>query len=111
MEKEIEYYTTEDGFCPYTEWLESLDLSLQIRVLQRTNKLKNGLYGDHKPLQKTELSELRMDFGKGYRIYYYDVDKKIVLFLAGSEKKDQKKVIKQADKYLEDYKKQKGNKQ
>lgn len=108
MEKEIEYYETADGKCPYTEWLEDLDTSIQIRVLKRVDKLKNGVYGDHKQLQKSELSELRMDFGKGYRIYYYDLKDKLILFLAGSEKKDQKTVVQQANKYFEDYKQQKG---
>ena len=45
MEKEIEYYVTPDGKCPYTDWLESLDNSLQIRVLKRVDKLKDGIYG------------------------------------------------------------------
>ncbi len=44
-----------------------------------------------------------MDFGKGYRIYYYDLESTLVLFVAGSDKKDQKKVIQQANLYLEDY--------
>lgn len=103
MEKEIIYYYTLDGECPYTDWLNKLDTSMQLRVAKRVDKLKDGLYGDHKPLQKSELSELRMDFGKGYRIYYYDLKETIILFLAGSEKKDQKQVIKQADRYFKDY--------
>lgn len=103
MEKEIIYYYTLDGKCPYTDWLNKLDTSMQLRVTKRVDKLKDGLYGDHKPLQKSELSELRMDFGKGYRIYYYNLEETIILFLAGSEKKDQKQVVKQADKYFKDY--------
>lgn len=79
-----------------------------MRILKRIDKLKDGLYGDYKPLQKSELSELRMDFGKGYRIYYYDLNNKLVLFLAGSEKKEQKIVLKKANEYFEDYKQQKG---
>ena len=38
-----------------------------------------------------------MDFGKGYRIYYYDIDDIIILFIAGSEKKDQKKTVQKAN--------------
>ena len=49
-----------------------------------------------------------MDFGKGYRIYYYDLDNKLILFLAGSDKKEQKKVIQKSNEYFKDYKKQKG---
>ncbi len=103
MEKEIKYYYMKEGKCPYIEWFDSLDTSIQLRVAKRVDKLKEGLYGDHKPLQKSELSELRMDFGKGYRIYYYDLEKTLVLFLAGSEKTDQKKVVQQANKYFSDY--------
>ena len=44
-----------------------------------------------------------MDFGKGYRIYYYDIDNTIILFIAGSDKKDQKKVIMQANRYFNDF--------
>ena len=108
MEKDIEYYETKDGVCPYINWLESLDNSMQVRIIKRVDKLKDGLYGDHKPLQKSELWELRLDFGKGYRVYYYDLNDKIVLLVAGSEKKDQKAVVKKANEYFEDYKKQKG---
>ena len=103
MEKEIKYYYTTDGKCPYIDWLDSLDTSIQLRVIKRLDKLKEGLYGDYKPLKKSKLSELRIDFGKGYRIYYYDLETTVVLFLAGSEKKDQKKVVQQANKYFEDY--------
>ena len=103
MEKEIKYYYTADDKCPYKEWRSNLDLSIRLRVNKRIEKLKDGLYGDHKALQKSKLSELRMDFGKGYRIYYYDLESTVVLFVAGSDKKDQKKVIQQANQYLEDY--------
>ena len=103
MEKEIKYYYTPDGKCPYKEWRNKLDLSIRLRVNKRVEKLQDGLYGDHKPLQKSKLSELRIDFGKGYRIYYYDLETTVVLFVAGSDKKDQKKVVQQANKYFEDY--------
>ena len=103
MEKQIIYYKTEDGKYPYLEWFNELDQSIRIRVVKRVDKLKDGNYGDHKKLQNSELSELRMDFGKGYRIYYLDLDTKLVLFLAGSDKKEQKKAIQKANQYLEDF--------
>ena len=46
---------------------------------------------------------MRFDFGKGYRIYYKELDNIIILIIAGSGKSDQKKVIKLADEYLEEY--------
>ena len=44
-----------------------------------------------------------MDFGKGYRIYYYDLDTTLILFIGGSEKKDQKAVVKQCNEYFNDF--------
>jgi len=44
-----------------------------------------------------------LDFGKGYRIYFKELDNVIILIVAGGDKSDQKRTIKQADKYLEEY--------
>lgn len=99
----IDYYFTIDNKCPYLEWFDRLDNSIKVRIEKRLNKLKQGNYGDYKPLQKSELSEIRMDFGKGYRIYYYQLENILILFVAGSDKKDQKKVIQQANNYFTEY--------
>lgn len=103
MEKQIIYYYTQEGKCPYKDWFNKLDTSIQLRIDKRVEKLRAGLYGDHKTLQKSELSELRLDFGAGYRIYYSDLDTTVILFVAGSDKKDQKKVIQQANIYFDDF--------
>ena len=103
MQKQIKYYYTKDNKCPYLDWYKDLDKSIQLRISKRIEKLENGLYGDFKKLQQSELSELRMDFGKGYRIYYLDLDNTLIIFFAGSEKKNQKKVINQANMYYEEF--------
>lgn len=61
------------------------------------------MYGDCKRLTNSKLSGLRLDFGKGYRIYFKELDNVIILIVAGGDKSDQKRAIKQADKYLEEY--------
>lgn len=101
--KQIKYYKTNAGKCPYIEWFNELSIEYQLRVDKRINKLKDGLKGDWKHLTNSKLSELRLDFGKGYRIYYRELDEIIILIVAGSDKKDQVKTIKQAEKYLEDF--------
>lgn len=65
--------------------------------------MKDGNYGDYKRLQNSQLSELRLDFGKGYRIYFKELDNVIILIVAGSDKSDQKTTIKKADKFLNEY--------
>ena len=104
MEKRIIYYYTITGECPYRDWYNTLDKSIQLRIDKRIEKLRAGLYGDHHWLQKSELSEIRMDFGKGYRIYYYDLDQTLILFIGGSDKKDQKKVVQQCNDFFNDFK-------
>ncbi len=101
--KEIEYYTTPEGKCPYIEWRNTLSIEFQVRIAKRLNRMSNGNYGDWKRLQNSQLYELRMDFGKGYRIYFKELDNVIILILAGSDKSDQKHTIKQAGKYLEEF--------
>ena len=54
--KDIVIYKTIDGKCPYTEWVESLSFEYQLRVYKRINKLKDGLKGDWKRLQNSNLS-------------------------------------------------------
>ena len=103
MTKEIEYYTTKDNKCPYIDWFKTLSREYQSKVIKRVNRLENGLYGDCKRLTNSKLSELRLDFGKGYRIYFKELDNVIILIVAGGDKSDQKRTIKQADKYLTDY--------
>lgn len=101
--KQIKVYTTSDGKCPFLQWRKTLTLEYQVRVNKRLQRMSEGLYGDWKHLQNSKLCEMRLDFGKGYRIYYKEIDNIIILILAGSDKSNQKEIIKQANKYFEDY--------
>jgi putative addiction module killer protein len=62
--------------------------------------------GDHKYLCD-EISELRLDFGAGYRIYYSENNSIIILLLCGGDKSSQDRDIKKAKEYLKNYKEQK----
>lgn len=101
--KEILYYTKENGKCPYNEWFKTLDTQTKIRISARIERLIDGNYGETRKLTKSELSELKFQFGKGYRIYYKDIDNVIILFLAGGDKTNQKEDIKLADTYYKNY--------
>lgn len=101
--KKIEYYTASNGNCPYLEWLEDLNPIYQAKIFTRLDRLTDGNKGDWKRLENSKLSELRLHFGKGYRIYFKELDDIIVLIVAGSDKSTQTRTIKKADKYLEDF--------
>lgn len=101
--KKIIYYKTIDGRCPYDEWLDSLDYKTKAIIENRIERIQDGLYGDHRKLSNSLLSELRFFIGKGYRVYYRDLTNVVIIIVAGSDKSDQKRVIKQAEKYLQDF--------
>lgn len=104
MKKFIKYYQTENGKCPFEKWVKSItDKTTKMRILKRIERLEDGNYGEFEQINE-DLFELKLHFGKGYRIYYYDIDNVLVLFISGGDKHRQSSDIEKAMKYLEDYK-------
>lgn len=104
MEYRIEFYKTEKGIEPFIEWLESLkDMDTRALILQRLQRVKLGNFGDCDPIDDG-LWEFRIHVGPGFRIYYALGGKILILVVAGGIKRSQKKDIKQALLYLQDYK-------
>ncbi len=103
-EKIVKIYQTLTGKEPFTEWLTSFkDNNTKRRIISRVDRLKSGCSGDYKFLGN-DIYELRLDFGAGYRIYYGEVDKIILLLLCGGDKSSQIKDIKKAKSYFKEYK-------
>lgn len=100
-----EEYVADDGTTPFGQWLLSLqDKRAQAKIRARLTRTSFGNFGDWKPIANaTGLREMREHYGPGYRIYYSVVGIRIVLLLAGSTKKDQKKAIANAKSHLVDY--------
>jgi putative addiction module killer protein len=64
-------------------------------ILVRIERLAAGNPGDVKPVGEG-ISELRIDYGPGYRVYFQKIGQKVVILLAGGEKDSQAKDIKTA---------------
>ena len=105
----VEEYVTERGKVPFAEWLLRLkDKTWQAKLLGRIRRASFGNFGDWKEIKGTKgLYEMREHYGPGYRIFYTIVGNKLIVLLAGSSKKDQKKAISEAKKYLADYRERK----
>ena len=74
----------------FANWFESLrDERAKARVLARVRRLSLGNFGDVKPLGGG-LSELRIDYGPGYRLYLSRTGPTLVLLLAGGDKSRQR---------------------
>jgi len=105
MESEyrVQIYSTASGKEPFSEWLSSLkDKDSQSLIFQRLQRLKLGHFGDCKPLNDG-VCEFRIHSGAGYRLYYSRIGRCVILLLCGGNKGSQKRNIKLAAKYLEDY--------
>ena len=81
---------------PFAKWIDALrDIRARARILVRIERLSAGNAGDVRPVGEG-VSELRIDYGPGYRIYFKKIGQKIVILLAGGDKRTQAKDIKTA---------------
>ena len=101
---EIWQYQTKDGRTPVSEWLDRLrDATARARIVARLDRLAAGLLGDWKALGGG-ISELRIDHGPGYRVYFAQRGDTFILLLCGGDKRTQAKDIERAHAYWKDYK-------
>lgn len=80
----------------FAQWLDGLhDIRARARVLVRIERLAAGNAGDVKPVGEG-VSELRIDYGPGYRVYFTKRGHEVVVLLAGGDKSTQARDIKAA---------------
>jgi putative addiction module killer protein len=78
----------------FAKWLDGLqDIRARARVLVRIERLATGNPGNVAPVGEG-VSELKIDYGPGYRIYYKQFGEQLVILLAGGNKNTQAKDIK-----------------
>ena len=80
----------------FAKWIDGLgDLRGRARIQARIERLATGNPGDVKPVGEG-VSELRIDYGPGYRVYYTQRGRELVILLAGGDKRTQASDIKTA---------------
>jgi putative addiction module killer protein len=81
----------------FDKWLRKLnDLKAKAKILFRIQKLENDEhFGDCKPVSDG-IREMRINFAKGYRVYFKENDGKIIVLLIGGDKSTQEQDIKKA---------------
>lgn len=78
----------------YARWLDNLrDIRARARVLARVERMAAGNPGDVR-LVGEGVSEMRIDYGPGYRVYFTRRGNEIVILLAGGDKSTQDSDIK-----------------
>jgi len=80
----------------YSDWFANLrDRQARARINARIRRLSLGNPGDVKPVGEG-VSELRIDYGPGYRVYFLQRGHEVVILLAGGDKRTQQKDIQTA---------------
>lgn len=103
---DIEFYTTDTGERPFVTWLESLkDTVARAQIKVRLDRLRLGNFGHCDPVGEG-VSELKVHYGPGYRVYFSRIGKCVVLLLCGGNKQSQSKDIAKAKRYWAYYKEQ-----
>ena len=80
----------------FVKWLDRLrDIRARACILARIKRLECDLVGDAKPVGEG-ISEMRIDYGPGYRVYFKKQDEDLLILLGGGDKRTQKKDIEKA---------------
>lgn len=87
----------------YQLWVNNLrDARAKAMILRRIDRVVTGNYGDCKPC-RDGVSELRIDQGPGYRVYFFLHGSKMVVLLCGGDKRTQNADIKKAIAFKSDF--------
>ena len=102
--KILRNYVTPSGKSPFLEWLNRFkDPITRLRIRRRLDRLELGNLGDCK-LVGDGVSELRLSFVSGYRIYFAKQDDVIIILLCAGDKSTQSRDIKLAKEYWRELK-------
>ena len=100
---QLRRYRTAGGDEPFTRWLSKLkDRQARARILARLERLEIGNFGDCKVIGHG-ISELRIDWGPGYRVYFGREGQTVVVLLCGGDKRKQDTDIKRAIALWQEY--------
>ena len=100
----IRVYETKDGKRPFDNWLRRLrDSRARQKVRARIARVRLGNFGDYRSVG-AGVSEIRIDYGPAYRVYFGRDGDEVVILLIGGDKRTQDADIETAKKYWDDYK-------
>jgi putative addiction module killer protein len=96
-------YRASDGRAPFNDWLLSLkDARTRAKVRARIARLRLGNFGDCKSVGEG-VSELRVPYGPGFRVYFARHCRTVVILLCAGDKGTQRQDIALAKRYWRDY--------
>jgi putative addiction module killer protein len=105
-EIEVVEYENNAGKNVFAQWMAKLDIKAFAKVVAAIARMRLGNFGDVKPVGGG-VSERRIDYGPGYRVYFGKDGPKLVILLGGGTKSRQDKDISDAQAAWQDYKQRK----
>jgi putative addiction module killer protein len=104
MPKEVVAFRAREGQVPFEEWLDDLDDKRAVaRILARLARVRQGNLVDCKPVGEG-VSELRVACGPGYRVYFGQKGRTLVVLLCGGDKRSQDRDIRLAKQFWQEFK-------
>lgn len=101
--RRLKIYITPSGKAPFWEWLERVkDHRGRALILTRLDRIELGNLGDYRSIAEG-VSELRIDFGPGYRAYFAEESGDVIVLLCGGSKRTQTTDIEKAKGYWRNY--------
>ena len=103
--KLILLYETANGRVPVSDWLDNLrgqDKTTYDRIINFIDRVEAGNESNFKP-EGDGVTALRMDFGPGYRIYFGQDGRELVILLIGGDKSTQEQDLATAKEYWGEY--------
>ena len=104
MRKLIQEFIDENGKSAFSKWFDDLDSRAAAKVTMAIHRLESGNHSNVKSLG-SGVSEYKIDFGPGYRVYFAKDGETLIILLAGGTKKGQQKDIDKAKSLWQLYKK------
>jgi putative addiction module killer protein len=102
----VQEYESEAGEHPFSEWFNSLNVQAALKVRTAIARIENGNVSNVKAVGQG-VSEYKLNFGPGYRIYFAKDGETLVILLGGGTKKRQSRDIENAQLLWKNYKQRK----
>jgi len=103
---QIRYYVAADGRETFARWFADLEAVVRAKVTRALVRLEQGNFSNVKSVGEG-VFEYRIDFGPGYRVYFGQDGRTLVILLSGGTKKRQQRDIDEAHGYWQDYQRSK----
>jgi len=105
---ELREYLDSQGRAPFSRWFNKLDSIAAARVAIALQRMQEGNLSNVKSVGEG-VTEYRIDFGPGYRVYFGRDGTSLIILLSGGTKKRQQSDIAAAKEYWDDYKRRKSS--